>query len=63
MAADKNILTVSVKVTVEIDLEAWRLSYGDHESIPEIRDYVKESADRVVKEHFRRTGVLAEAVS
>lgn len=53
-------LRVSVTMTVEIDREQWKLAYGE-ESPSQIREAVKATADEVVKEHFRRTGVLHEA--
>lgn len=60
--SNPNILRVSVTVAVEIDLSMWELAYGE-ESHSKIRESVKATADEVVKDQFRRSGVLAEAVS
>lgn len=58
----RNIVRVRCVQDVEIDLTMWGLNYGTDETVPEIREQVKQTADEVVKEHFSRVGVLKAEV-
>jgi len=52
---------VAVKVTLDIDVDAWMEAYGSNQD--EVRRDVRTHAANVITEHLRELGLLGQYIS
>ena len=54
-------MKVAVKVTLDIDVDAWMEAYGSNQD--EVRRDVRTHAANVITEHLRELGLLGQYIS